>query len=208
MSILTPNIKNIIFDFGGVLINLDYDATYKAFISLGVHNLMKLLSKSEQTKLFDDFEEGTISPADFRNELRKASNVDLTDEQFDWAWNQILLDIPQERLEKVMELKKQYRVFLLSNTNKIHYDHYLVDLQELNGFQSFEDIFEKAYFSHDVNMRKPNAEIFEFVLSDVEINASETLFIDDTERHILSAQKLGIQTHHLKDDEDICQLFH
>jgi len=206
MSILNSNIKNIIFDFGGVLINLDYNRSYEAFQSLGIHNLESILSKTQQTGIFDEFEMGLISPQNFRNEMRKISDSSISNEEFDWAWNQILLDIPQSRLEKVLALKQHYRVFLLSNTNKIHYDSYLIDLQKINGFKSFNDIFEKAYFSHEIKLKKPDAEIFEFVLTDAHIKPEETLFIDDTEKHILGAQKLGIQTHHLKEGQEITEI--
>lgn len=207
MSILSTNIKNIIFDFGGVLINLDYDRAYNAFASLGIKNLEGLLSKSQQIGIFDEFEIGLISPKEFRKEMCNISGKNVSDKQFDWAWNQLLLDIPQHRIEKILELKKTYRVFLLSNTNKIHYDHYLNELQQLNGFNSFEDIFEKAYFSHCIKLKKPDAAIFDFVLNDALLKPEETLFIDDTEKHVLGAQKLGIRTHHLKDNEEITELF-
>jgi glucose-1-phosphatase len=207
MSILTKNIKNIIFDFGGVLINLDYERAYNAFRSLGIPNLEEILSKSQQIGIFDEFEKGNISPDNFRKELRKISKINTNDFDFDWAWNQLLLDIPQRRLEKVIELKKNFRVFLLSNTNKIHYDHYLADLQKVNGFNSFENIFEKAYFSHEINMKKPDREIFEFVLKDANLIPEETLFIDDTEIHVKGARQVGINAYHLKHNEDITGIF-
>lgn len=207
MQLLNNSIKNIIFDFGGVLINLDYDAAYAAFAYLGISNLEAIISKSQQIGIFDTFEKGEITPEIFRSELKKISGVAISDEKFDWAWNQLLLDIPQNRLMKVLELKQNHRVFLLSNTNKIHFDHYLADLQRSNGFAAFEDIFEKAYFSHEINMKKPDAEIFEFVLKDAQIKPTETLFIDDTKMHVDSAKALGMHTHHLKEGEDIVTLF-
>jgi glucose-1-phosphatase len=206
MSILNKSIKNIIFDFGGVIINLDYKATYGAFESLGVKDLESIISKSHQTGIFDDFEKGLISPNQFRKGMMEISKVPVSDTEFDWAWNQILLDIPQERLEKIVALKKDYNVFLLSNTNKIHYDYYLNDLQEINGFESFDTIFQKAYFSHEINMRKPDAEIYEFVLNDSNLVPEESLFIDDTEINTKAASTLGIQIHHLKDDEEIVDI--
>ena len=204
---MLKNIKNIIFDFGGVIINLDYQYLYKSFMKIGVDNCQELFSESAQIKVFDDFEEGRISPAQFRDKMREISGVMFSDKEFDNAWNDLLKNIPQNRLEVIYKLKQNYRTFLLSNTNKIHYDCYKNDIREINEFNGFEELFEKTYFSHQIGIKKPNKEIFELVLNENNLIPEETLFIDDTKTHLVSAEKLGIKTHYLRNGEDIDCLF-
>ena len=200
------SIKNIIFDFGGVVLNINYQLSVNAFKEIGLDNFENIYAKAAQINIFDDLEKGLISPKDFRYGIRNISGINLSDELIDNAWNKIILDLPIERAILLKNLKKKYRTFLLSNTNKIHYDLYLQNFQKL-GFNSFDDIFEKAYFSHEMGMRKPNHEIFEFVLQEQQLIPGETLFIDDSIQHIEAAKKLGIKPHHLTQNEDIIDLF-
>ncbi len=202
----TETIKNIIFDFGGVILNINYQLTANAFKEIGVDNFEKSYSQASQTHLFDNLEKGLISPKDFRDGIRNVSGKNLSDEHIDYAWNKIILDLPEKRVSLLKQLKNTYRTFLLSNTNKIHYDVYIVDLQKF-GHSSFNDIFEKAYFSYKIGMRKPDKEIFEFIQQEQQLIPEETLFIDDSIQHIEAAQKLGFATHHLTQKEDITDLF-
>ena len=129
-------IKNIIFDFGGVIINIDHSLPAKKFRELGVDNFDLLYSHALQNDLFDKLEKGLIKPNQFRNELRRFFPGEVSDREIDNAWNSIILDIPSERLMVLEKLKESYQTFLLSNTNKIHYDCYLADLQKVHGYQS------------------------------------------------------------------------
>ncbi len=199
-------IKNIIFDFGGVVLNIDYQLTVEAFKEIGFHNFENLYSKASQNQLFDNLEIGLINPQEFRDGIRKISGKKLSNECIDYAWNKIILDLPEKRILLLKELKTKYRTYLLSNTNKIHYDIYITYLQKY-GYKYFNEIFEKAYFSHEIKMRKPNKEIFEFVFAEQQIIPEETLFIDDSIQHINAAENLGIVTHHLTNNEDITDLF-
>jgi len=199
-------IKNIIIDFGGVVLNIDYQLTVEAFKEIGFDNFENLYSKASQNQLFDNLEIGLINPQEFRDGIRKISKRNFSDERIDYAWNKIILDLPEKRILLLKELKTKYRTYLLSNTNKIHYDIYITYLQKY-GYKYFNEIFEKAYFSHEIKMRKPNKEIFEFVLAEQQIIPEETLFIDDSIQHINAAENLGILTHHLTNNEDITDLF-
>lgn len=204
--LLLEDVKNIIFDFGGVIINIDFNLNYQAFKELGVKNLDSLFSKAKQTELFDNFEKGIISPDEFRIHAKSLLGLDITDDTFDRAWNTMLLDIPIERIDLLNRLKSKYRIFLLSNSNKIHFDKYNSDLIKTTSLKGFDDLFEKVYFSFNLGMIKPNADIFEYVLTHNNLIASETLFIDDSIQHINTAKELGLQTFHL-DNIDIVSLF-
>lgn len=200
--------KNIIFDLGGVILNIDYLLAVKAFKDLGLGNFDAFFSQAQQQQLFDVYEKGQITSADFRNELRKHCNSDISDSTIDKAWNSMLLDLPQERLKLLMHYKQTHRTFLLSNTNEIHIDAFNDCLKNNFKIPNLSAYFEKLYLSYEVGMRKPDAEIFQLVLSENKLDPKETLFIDDSIQHIESAKKLGIQTYWLDvKKESILDLF-
>ncbi|MBL6964860.1 MAG: HAD family phosphatase [Bacteroidetes bacterium] len=200
-------IKNIIFDFGGVICNIDISLTEKAFYDLGLKKFDKSYSVTERDNFFGAFETGRITPQQFRDTLKEYVDKGVTDDDIDTVWNALLLDIPKKRIDLLKQLRPKYRLFLLSNTNQIHYEHYLSDLQRVYGFSDFNELFDKSYFSHQINLRKPFPEIFEFVLRDSGIKASDTIFIDDSLEHVESARKAGLHAYHLKPGEDITELF-
>ena len=201
------NIKNIIFDLGGVILNIDYQLTAKEFRKLGFADYNNLFTKLNQNKIFDLLETGKISPDFFLNELKKISTKDISNNDLINAWNAMLLDFPKKRIEILKILKNKYRTFLLSNTNEIHLKAYNKTLFDTFGINDLSEILEKEYYSHIIGMRKPDLEIFEFVLNENNLIPEETLFIDDSPQHIDAARKLGIKAYHLKDDETICDLF-
>lgn len=196
-------IRNIIFDFGGIIININYHLTTQAFAKLGVTDFDDLFSQASQTQLFDRLETGRISPNEFRNELRDLTKLNMDDDTLDSAWNAMLLNYPKHRLDFLMDIKPRYRTFLLSNTNKIHKDAYEVSLQKEHGIANLNNHFEKLYFSHEVGLRKPGCEIYQRVLDENGLVAEETLFIDDTAPNLTAPQKLGIQVYHLTNGEDV-----
>jgi putative hydrolase of the HAD superfamily len=202
-----PPFKNIIFDFGGVIINVDYHRVVNAFVQLGVKDFDRLFSQLNQHHLFDDFEKGLISADEFRNQLKSISNVPLTDQQIDDAWNAILINLPKENIELLKRLKKNYRLFLLSNTNEIHEKAFTQMMMHDFGENVLPDIFEGIYFSHRMHKRKPDAEIFEQVLKENNLAAEETLFIDDSPQHIDAAKQLGIQTLLFEKGKTIADIF-
>jgi putative hydrolase of the HAD superfamily len=189
------NIKNIIFDYGNVIYDIDFSLAQKAWTALGITNIESFYGHGQQSALFDAFDKGEITAAQFRDQIRLAVNNDkLTDEQIDTAWNSMLLGIQPGIHELLLQLKAKYRTFLLSNNNAIHYNHIMGQLKREYNFEGNDHLFEKVYYSHFMGMRKPNANIFEFVLNDAKLNPAETLFIDDSPQHLATAQKLGIQT--------------
>jgi FMN phosphatase YigB (HAD superfamily) len=188
----------IIFDLGGVVLNLNYDLTVKAFQELSKENFAALYAQSQQDKIFDLFEIGHITASEFRDYMRSFLGTSFSDEIIDKAWNAMLLDLPLQRIELIAQLKKYYKVYLFSNTNEIHLKAFKTIIAEQHGdSELLEKLFDQAYYSHVVGKRKPNAEAFETVLNQHELVASETLFIDDSIQHIEGAQKLGLQTIHL-----------
>ncbi len=196
-------IKNIIFDYGAVIFDIDHQLTIQAFKDIGLQTENDFFGHLAQNPIFDLFEKGEISSIEFRNSIRKLIPTPLTDNDIDEAWNKMLLGIPSGNLETLLLAKNNYRTFLLSNNNAIHYDwilkYLLAEFQLVNGMA---DYFEKDYYSHLMGMRKPNADIFEFVLHAHGLNKSETLFIDDSPQHIATAKQIGLHTHlMLKEDQ-------
>jgi putative hydrolase of the HAD superfamily len=196
-------IKNIVFDFGDIFINLDKLAVYKHLEKFG----FKYVSP-ELDSLAKNYEMGLISSLDFVLALKKMFPTANEDEIIA-AWNSILLDFPMARLEFIEQLaaKKKYRLFLLSNTNELHIDYVIKSMGTAN-FNRFKYCFEQFYLSHEINLRKPNTDIYEYVLAKNQLKSEETLFIDDMPENTKAAEGLGIKTWNLLlEKEDIIQLF-
>jgi putative hydrolase of the HAD superfamily len=190
-------IKNIIFDLGGVIMNLDFGLTEKAFTQLGITDFSKYLTQFHITPFFKEYEIGNIGHAEFIKGVQGLAPVVMTEVQIVDAWNAMLLDFPEERIELLKKLKRKYRLFLLSNTNALHHDEFQKRFKEITG-SYIESIFEKTYYSHTAHMRKPLAAIYQLVIDENGLNAAETLFIDDTASNFEGATQTGLQTLHLK----------
>ena len=195
-------IKNIILDFGDVLINLDKPATAKAMVQHGFTEVTPNLES-----LFQDYEKGLMASSDFLNEVAahfpKASRDYLTQ-----AWNSILLDFPKHRLELIEQLamENQYKMILLSNTNDLHMER-VKEQMGMERFNRFKNAFDVFYLSYEMGMRKPDSEIFDFVLQENNLVAEETFFVDDVKENTDSAVELGINVWNLQvGKEDITQL--
>jgi len=188
-------IQNIIFDYGNVIFAIDFRIAQKALTELGIADIEDFFGHKGHNNLFDDLETGTITPAQFREGIRlHANNPSLTDEQIDAAWNSLLIGIAPETIETLLEAKKHYRTFLLSNTNQIHFDYFTGYLKKEFQVDNNDHLFEKTYYSHEMLLRKPNVEIFEQVLRENNLNPIETLFIDDSPQHLVGAKQAGMQT--------------
>ena len=157
--------------------------------------------------MFRQFVGGVLSIPEFISRLKKHLNEGATDEQVKKAWNSMILQLRANRISLIEEVRKSYRIFILSNSNELHYYKYLKDLTTNLGYNSFEDLFEKTWFSFRIHLQKPSREIFEYVLRDGSLNPAETLFIDDSIQHIEAAGNSGIRTYHLQPPEDITMLF-
>lgn len=189
-----PNIENIIFDLGGIFIDIDYHKTEKAFIELGVHNFSDLYTQHHANPLFEKLETGKLSESEFYNAFREAASLPLTDTQIREAWNAMLGRFHRERLDWLEEIATRYRVFLFSNTNIIHYNSFQLSFRRDTGHDNFDDFFIRAYYSHDLGMRKPNPEAFGNLLELEKLEATKTLFIDDTPKNIQGAMLAGLHT--------------
>ncbi len=191
----TKKIKNIIFDLGGVILNIDSQKAINAMIDLGFDDFDKSYTLAKQNKLFDNLEKGIISPDNFRDEIKRNIKNQVSNNQIDEAWGKMLLDFPKERINLLQKLKTKYRLFLLSNTNVIHYNIYDNELYKGFGIH-LSDLFEKAYYSHEIGMRKPDIKCFRYVIDDSKLMPNETLFIDDSIINIESANEIGLKTIH------------
>ena len=194
---VTP-VKNIIFDLGGVLINLNYQLTRKAFEELGVQDFDAFYTQHAANPLFENLEVGAIEPEAFYESLREATGLTHSDAQLETAWNAMLLDFPAERLQWLDQIKNKYNIYLFSNTNAIHYNAFTAIYAQtapLIGLHpDFNHFFIEAHYSHTLGQRKPEVAAFEAVLAKSGLDAAHTLFIDDTISNIEGAQKAGLQT--------------
>lgn len=189
------NIKNIIFDYGNVIFSIDFARVQKSLKELGISNVDEFYGHLQQDPIFDAFDRGQISAAQFRDRIReKAGNPALFDHEIDAAWNSILIGIAEGNHDLLLKLKGKYRTFLLSNINDIHFNYIMKYLKNEFGFDNNDHLFEKVYYSHFTGMRKPEPGIFEKVLQENNLKAGETLFIDDSPQHLATAKTLGIQT--------------
>ncbi|MBB6463891.1 HAD family hydrolase [Flammeovirga kamogawensis] len=193
--------KAIIFDLGGVLLNLRYENTLDKFSEILEKPVSPFYTQKEQTELFDEYEKGNISSDEFRLGIKKIVGEEITNDQIDEAWNAMLLDLPIKRVEMLKELSKKYRIFLLSNTNAIHIKAFETIVKSTlgNDFGDFKKLFEKGYYSYEMGDRKPHPSIFETVIAENNLDKSDTLFIDDSIQHVEGAKKAGLHAHHLSD---------
>lgn len=203
--------KTIIFDLGGVIINLHENKTIEAFRSLSklsdeeFGNIYKPTSYS--MRAFEDFETGRISTAEFRQALREMLKATADDNTIDKAWNQILGDIPQVRIDLLKKLADAHQIMLLSNTNEIHRDEFEKIFSKQSGMERFASLFHHVYYSFDMADRKPNLSIYRRLVDTHKLNPSETLFIDDNMKNVIAAKKVGIHSIHLVSPMTIEQLF-
>ncbi len=190
------NVKNIIFDLGCVLVGLNPQRCINAFRHVGCGVLASYVEEHRTEDLFLDTELGRISQSEFCDEVRRLSLTDTTDADIVWAWNQLLTEIPARKLERLQALKDAgYRIFLLSNTNIMHWEHCRDHLFTLLGKQA-DDYFERIFLSYEMHLAKPDPEIFAQTLRQAGIKAEETLFVDDLEANIQAAAQMGISTLH------------
>jgi len=205
--LISPNIRNIIFDLGGVILNLSIDTTLQHLARIAGIPIEKIVESYSSRSEFMQYEKGLMDDAEFRSALRKIYSIDEPDSMIDTCWNAMLLDIPPRRIELLKQLKETHRTFLLSNTNAIHVKCFNQSLHEEHGLESLDDLFEKVYYSHTLRMRKPDAEIYEHVLRENNLKPSETLFLDDNQKNIEGAKSVGIQTYWVRNPEDLYSLF-
>lgn len=200
-------IRNLIFDFGGVLIHIDYQATVDAFAQLHMDAHGAFYSQQTQSTLFDAYETGKISTQQFINGLLGHLPPGTSPNAVVAAWNKMILDVPVYSIELLQDLRqKGYRLFMLSNTNALHLELALRRWARVSD-QLPNDLFDKVYVSHEMGLRKPDPEIFMRVCREQGLNSAETLFIDDSVQHIAGARKAGLHTYHLHGEQTLQALF-
>ncbi|MFA6832667.1 MAG: HAD family phosphatase [Bacteroidaceae bacterium] len=200
-------IKNVILDFGGVLCELHRQRCLEAFEAMGFKGVEHIISQTHSSGPFTELELGNISIEDFHDNISTYLYEGVSPQDIDNAWMLMLGIIPDAKKELLLKLKKDYRLFLLSNTNEIHWPFAKRNIWPYKEFQ-LEDYFEKVFLSYEMHLGKPDPAIFKKVLAETNIKAKETLFIDDSPLSIESAAKLGIQTHCAKMYEDWSNLFY
>lgn len=185
-------IRNIIFDYGGVIVDLDMKRTEEAFTSLGARDFQHHFNRLKQSPVFDLLEKGHITEQEFRATLNRQLGTQLTDKQMDDAWNAMLGGIPHEKLKLLQDVRQVYRTFLLSNTNIIHLKQLTAYLEQTLGRPNLDVYFEKVYYSFEAGLRKPEIAIYQKVIQDNFLRPDETLFIDDSPQHIEGAKAAGL----------------
>ncbi len=200
------NIRNIIFDFGGVIYDIDFMRLLAAFNEHGIVDSEHMYAKHKQDDLFVDLEKGSIGPEAFAEKFRGLTNLNLNDEQVFDLWNKILIDFVGERIDAIKDASSNYRLFLMSNTNIIHYNHYSQQYREQFPGE-LPDLFEKMYLSYEMGMVKPDIRIFEQILQENNLKAEETVFIDDLDANVYAAVKTGIRGLILNSGKDLKDLF-
>jgi putative hydrolase of the HAD superfamily len=194
-------IKNLLIDFGGVLVNLNRQICIDNFKNIGLEGIEQFINSYRQHGVFMQLEKGQLTPAEFREEVRKLAKRQVTDEQIDAAWNSFLVDIPPSKLELLLRLRRKYAVYLVSNTNLIHWEWACQYAFPYKGFH-VNDYFERLFLSFEMHYAKPEIEMFQTVLKETAVTPQETLFIDDAEANCKAAQSLGIHTYTAKARED------
>ena len=204
---MSAKIKNIIFDLGGVVLDIDESIVYKELEKMGI-STSELAHSKEFIDIMSKFDTGIYTAPTFRKKTKALLGQEkMTDQRFDAIWNAMLLDIPRERIAALEQIRKYYKIFLMSNSNVIHYDLYVRDLQLRFGYNEFDELFNKSYFSFAEHLEKPDPRFFELILDHEELLPEETLFIDDTAANIEVAKSLGIKTYHISREELVRNLF-
>lgn len=199
-------IKNIIFDFGGVIYDICYENVAETFKKYGIGEIGDFYSRTFQTPEIDQLEVGEISAQAFRDYVKRATGNRLDDAAVNDIFNSMLLGLPQAHVELLLALKGKYKLFLFSNTNEIHCDFFREQAKKTFDFDVFDTCFDACYFSHIMHKRKPHVDGFLQILEEQDLKPEETLFVDDIATNLEGATQAGIRTYHLH-NEDISAMF-
>jgi len=200
------DIELILFDLGGVLIDIVEHATENAFVKLGTVDFEEKYTQFQQNQLFDLFETGQISAQHFINKLLDATRKGTSPNEVVHAWNAMILSFSEKKVQLILELAKKQRIALLSNTNELHMVEVKREWAKVSQVL-FESVFEKVFLSHEIKQRKPHPETFVWVCEQLKVTPSKVLFIDDSPQHISGAQEAGLQTFYYQKDVEFYALF-
>lgn len=207
MAIEISNISYIIFDLGGVIIDLDMDASYRAFAEISSKPFDQVKTLAAEADFFKKYEKGEIDDPTFRAHLREELEFTGAEELLDEAWNAMLGPITKERFNKLEVLANDFDLFVMSNTNEIHARRFLNIAKYTSPNKGFHDYFKGVYFSQEVGARKPEPQAWQVILNDHQLDASKGLFIDDNASNIEAAEKLGLKVYHNQNVNDWLKLF-
>ncbi len=199
-------IKNLLFDFGGVIVGIDKSAAVKRFKEIGAHNIEDYLNEFRQTGIFLELEEGKLSLSEFHDKFRETFGENISDEDIDSGWMAFLTYIPEYKLQLLDELRKTYKVYLLSNTNPV-ISRWAHSKDFSPTGRTIDSYFDKCYLSYEIGCAKPDAGIYEYVIQDSGINPEETVFFDDGQSNLDAAAKFGIKTCLVNQEDDLRQYF-
>ena len=199
------SIKNILFDLGGVILDIDVQATLKRFYDLEFPPELLQYPHNMTTDLFFRFETGRIGVPEFRDEIRKISGMDISDSDLDEAWNAMIVRIPEERTILIKKLSERYKLYMLSNTSPLHVEVFEEMYRNASGMK-LQDVFKRIYYSHEIGYHKPDREAWEFVIDDAAIIPEETLFLDDSIHNIKASQELGFRAIHIHEKTSLTDL--
>ncbi len=196
----------VVFDLGAVILNIAPQNSVNQFDKIGIPNFFGFLFGTEEHVFFEDFERGKLSPHEFRQHVRHSTGIEVADDVFDEAFNAMLLNFPQARIEAVLRCAQRFPTYLLSNTNELHYKHYSHRINSC-GIECLDDMFVKSFFSHRLGMRKPDSEIYEYIISQIGVPAHKILFLDDNLLNIEAAERSGIRTIRICGELEITNIF-
>jgi glucose-1-phosphatase len=197
LDVIQGSIDTIIFDFGGVLFDIDYEAPVREFIKMGASNFDDLYSKSAQNDLFNRLERGEIVENEFWESLGKILQIHVDYDQMEAAWNAILIGMSKSRADWINRMQEKYDTYILSNTNSIHVRAFEQMIDQEIGIQKFKNGFDAVYYSNEIGMRKPDENIFKYIIEQNALDPRQTLFIDDSIQHVLGARSAGLHAFHL-----------
>lgn len=191
------DITTLIFDLGGVIVDLDWDLCVENFRKIGVEKMDLLLSTTLQRGFILAYERGEISTEEFRCEVRKFTSKNVSDAEIDYAWTSLLVDVPKEKLQLLLDLKKKYRILMLSNTNELSFEFCKNNFFSQKG-HTINDYFDECYLSYKMHANKPELDIFEKLLEDAGLQADECLFLDDGIQNVKAANALSFHTEYIE----------
>ena len=188
------NIDQVIFDFGGVFLEVDYHATRAAFEKLGVSDFESMYSQANANTLFQDLEKGLIDESEFYKRINETCGLQLNVAQIQEAWNAMLGQYRESSVQFLKTLKDRYKLYLFSNTNIIHMAQFRQKFRDTHEGRDFDSFFTRSFYSCDMKLRKPDIESFEWIIDELGIDPTRTLFIDDSRQNIEAAAETGMQT--------------
>ncbi len=208
MSNLLQGIDVIVFDLGNVLIDLDYPRIIREFRKVAQKNQKNIEKLVVDAKVLRMFEVGKIDPERFREEVNKILEVRLSEIKFDQIWNSLLKSVNKSRLEKILTIKKKFKTYILSNSNLIHELAFEEMVLDATGAMSIRDFVDKAYFSHEIGMRKPDEACYQFVIDEIDLHPCKILFLDDRLDNIKAAKSVGMKAVQIfQPDKQINEIF-